>query len=204
MLPADHPAREAERLRAIIVTLAEAMPDLPVSEAAPIIFKSEQRSAQLESVLLTPSRVYPKFADTTPETGAKFIDLCPAIQEPIIDSKKINGIKEFRALTGWGLKESKEAVELWDKLRTAPPPVAAAAAPRPAYTGAWSSTMIADWIDGQTKIIEWLTGASSPPGSYSGSGKIHAIKEVRATCPGHPGLKEAKDGCEEWLRTRPR
>ena len=199
MLPASDPRREAERLRTIIVTLAETMPDMPMRTASEVIFESEKKSAELDRIAL-PQPMYVPLPDTSPKTGAKFIDGVPHIQQPIIEGKKINGIKEFRTLTGWGLREAKEAVEEWDRQRggITSPPVSSSHA----TTGTWTASQIADWIDGQTKIIDMITGAGTPTGSFS-AGKIHAIKEVRATCPSHPGLKEAKEGVEHWQRTRP-
>lgn len=199
MFPASDPRREAERLRTVIVTLAETMPDMPMSMAQDVIFKSEQRAAELDKIAM-PTPAYVPLPDTSPKTGAKFMDGIPHIYQHVLDGKKINAIKEFRTLTGWGLREAKEAVEEWERNRAGitSPPMSSSAT-----TGTWTASQIADWIDGQPKIITMIT---STPGTMTGSftsGKIHAIKEVRATCPSHPGLKEAKEGVEEWQRTRP-
>ena len=105
--------RKAKRLRVIITTLAYAHPLMPMEEAGPIILESEKRAAMLEAPELPKEYVHPKLKDTTPETGAAFMNLCPHIVEYVRDGKTIHAIKEFRAATGWGLKESKYAVEYW-------------------------------------------------------------------------------------------
>lgn len=54
-------------------------------------------------------------------------DFPPSVHNLIADGQKIEAIKEVRALTGWGLREAKEAVERLERgdagsLRGAPSP----------------------------------------------------------------------------------
>lgn len=190
----SHPNREADRLRVIIKSIAYTDPDMRMADAADAIFEIEARTFGIEQMALNDA---PKMAgivlpDQTPETIARFIDLQPDIQA-LAPSKKINAIKEVRALTSVGLKEAKEGVEHWVSTRPKAhySPTAAAAAGR---TLTASMSDIADWIDGQADIIRLLTGSTMLP-----SPKIHAIKETRVRHPAGPSLKEAKDGVEHWM-----
>ncbi len=194
-----HPAeREAERLRVIIETLAATSPDMTMFVAAPTIFEIEQKTAAMEKVQfdqrLAAMRTPPSctLPDTSPETAAKFVDLCQEIKD-MMPHKKINAIKELRARTGLGLKEAKDGVEHWEKYGAGSAP-----APR-SSSGSSTPVAIADWIDSlgsghslQPHLDDVLTGVTHA--------KIKAIKEVRFTCPMAPGLKEAKEGLEEWYR----
>ena len=202
-----HPAeREAERLRVIIQTLAEASPDMTMFAAAPTIFEIERKTAELEKVQfdqrLAAMRTPPActLPDSSPETTAKFVDLCQEIKD-FMPHKKINAIKELRARTGLGLKEAKDGIEYWE--RYYPLPAAPAAPPKSSSgtTRTPTPVAIADWID------TLGPGHSVMPhmeDAYKGvaHAKLKAIKEVRYTCPMAPGLKEAKEGVEEWLRRK--
>lgn len=189
-------AREAERLRIIVQTFAYAHPSMTMDEAVPLILEAEKKTAELEAPKMPKEQVFVPLADHSPETGAAFIDLCPSVQEPIRDGKLIIGIKEFRGLTGWGLKESKEACQFWEATRIKGlTPATSSTIPAPT----WGPADIANWIDGEEAVLVFLEGRSTRP---SGA-KIQAIKETRALCPSYPGLKEAKDGVEHWLATRP-
>lgn len=192
-------AREAERLRVIIETLAHTNPAMTMDEAAPTIFAIEKRTAELEAPKLATEVKYPVLKDTTPQTGALFIELLPDVQKHVKAGKLIDAIKEFRTTTGWGLKDSKDAVELWKSGKH----LSAGGAHKPAsskvtstgvtiYAAPCATTLegdIASWFDRQPELQDMIDDGK----------KINAIKEVRAHCPSMPGLKEAKDGVEFWI-----
>lgn len=199
-----HPAeREAERLRTIIETLAATCPEMTMFAAAPVIFEIEGKTAQKEKVqwekdvLAMRPKPTATLPDTSPETAARFVDLCQEVKDHM-PHKKINAIKELRARTGLGLKEAKDGIEYWERyyplpVAPAPPPASSSRAPTP--------VAIADWIDTlgpghsvQPHLADMLSGTTHA--------KIKAIKEVRFTCPMTPGLKEAKEGVEEWERRK--
>lgn len=194
-----HPAeREAERLRVIIETLATSRPDMTMYEAAPVIFEIEKRTQSMEAVQVVPRTGPMSYAglpfelpDSEPHTLAKFVEICPPIQA-FLPHKKINAIKELRARTGVGLKEAKDGIEHFEKYGAGPGPAASSSRPLPA--GA-SATTTASWIEltvaGQaTRDILTLKSTTH----Y----KILAIKQCRADTL--LGLKEAKEGVEEWIR----
>lgn len=196
-----HPAeREAERLRVIIESLAFAAPSMTIFEAAPKIFEIEQKTMahekvqwdkQLAAMRPPPSCTLP---DTSPATAAKFVDLCQEIKD-FMPHKKINAIKELRARTGLGLKEAKDGIEYWEKFGSgiAPTPPASSSGSLPSST--WSARDVAEWIQhdpagrATRRILD---------GKAVSAWKIAGIKQCRADSM--LGLKEAKDGCEEWLR----
>lgn len=187
--PHDDPRREAERLRIIVETLAFTNPGMTMDEAKEIIPKIEKATAKLEAPEKPNGFIH--LPDTSPETAAKFIDLQPDIQG-YLPHKKIWAIKELRGRTGLGLREAKEAVEHWDSTRNSFPTTPAPATPAYASGTAPSKELIADWIDSQAPVQALLPHK-----------KIQAIKEVRMSCPYPCGLKEAKEGVEHWLDTRP-
>lgn len=119
---------EAERLRVIIETLGYAQPELKLSEALPMIWEIEKKTAKLEleqraALSVNTDGTY-TLEDNKPDTIAAWIDTQPDIIDLITGSKKINAIKEVRTrlmdphrvATGMhlGLKESKEGVEAWE------------------------------------------------------------------------------------------
>lgn len=188
-----HPAnREAERLRVIIESLAYTDPDMPMSLAKEAIFEIEQKSLKLESAQLPMQQLV--LENVLPETIAKFIDLQPDIQA-LVPHKKINAIKECRSrVASLGLKEAKEGVEHWAHTRTGAIPYVPS--PMPTMT-ATTGPAIAAAIDAHLSLREYgrEVGIGTP-----GYNKINWIKDVRAEL--RVGLKEAKDGCEQWLRDR--
>lgn len=188
----QHPAeREAERLRTIITALAAAMPDMELSVAKDVIFESEKKAAELERQQVEQSHLF-MLPDTKPQTIAAAIALQPDIAELVAD-KKINAIKETRARFGangtyLGLKEAKEGVEHYGQYGAGPGPV-----PAPSHGSCASNAPgdIALWIE--------VYGTSTKE-EYDAGKHINAIKEVRARCPSHPSLYDAKKGYEEWRR----
>lgn len=190
----NDPRREAERLRILMEGFRHAMPSMTLDEAVPMIFAAEKRTAELEAPK-TPAYGEFTLPDSKPETIGKFIDLRVDIQELINDRNLILAIKEVRATTGLGLKESKDGVEHWRMRHVATPTPVRPAIPYPPSRGT-GIDRIADWIaEPAQKDIQTMVLHPTPS-----AGRIHAIKEVRSRCPLFPGLKEAKDGCEEWLR----
>lgn len=193
-----HPAeREAERLRVIIETLAATSPDMTMFVAAPTIFEIEKKTADMEKVqwekdvLAARPRPVATLPDTSPETAARFVDLCQEIKDEL-PHKKINAIKELRARTGLGLKEAKEGIEYWEKHHSTTTPASSSST---ALSG-HSARIWADWIEhstGATAIRRDLRAKASP---YY---KIQAIKDVRAASS-TLNLKEAKEAVEEWFR----
>jgi ribosomal protein L7/L12 len=196
-----HPAeREAERLRVIIQTLADACPDMTMFTAAPTIFETERKTAELEKVQfdqrLAAMRTPPACTrpDSTPETAAKFVELCQEIKDHM-PHKKINAIKELRARTGLGLKEAKDGIEYWERHGggSAPAPVSSSGTALPGH-GA-TPRVWADWIEHSTAAADIRRDLRAKVSSYY---KIQAIKDVRAATT--LGLKEAKEAVEEWIR----
>lgn len=197
----EHYEREATRLRVIIEALAFVEPDMPLSKAAPLLFEIEAETFHRESLQLRSNGI--ELPDTQPETVARLIDLQPSIQDLITGGKKINGIKEVRTLTGLGLKESKEGVEHWHKTRPLPatrsspaPSSSSFASRRSAPPASSLPADVAVWIIGEPSILSMIQDGID--GKIS-SGKIHVIKEIRAV--GALGLKESKEGLEEYMRT---
>lgn len=191
----DHPAeREAERLRTIITTLAEVMPEMEMGIAKDVIFGSEAKAAELERQQVQKANIF-MLPDDSPRTIAMFIELQPDIAA-LVPHKKIHAIKEVRARVGAGgtyigLKEAKEGVEFFEAkahLSAGTPAPTTAVGHCPANTpGA-----ICDWIQDYGHIVR---------DTYDIKGnKITAIKEVRALCPSFPSLMAAKEGFEEWVR----
>lgn len=189
--PYDHPAREAERLRIIVETLAYTNPGMTMDEAKTVIPEIEKRTAKLEA----PERPngFITLPDSEPETIAKFIDLQPDIQDHI-PTRKINAIKETRARTFLGLKETKEGVEHWDRTRNAAAAWAGSSSPL--------NETVAKWIDGQSAIQDHILEAPGMDRLGRKHSRITGIKDVRLGCSAASGLKEAKDGVDHWLRTR--
>lgn len=124
---------EAERLRVIIETLGYAQPELKLSEALPMIWEIEKKTAKLEleqraALSVNADGTY-TLEDNKPDTIAAWIDTQPDIIDLITGSKKINAIKEVRdrlldperlhitheSGRAWhvGLKDAKDAVEAW-------------------------------------------------------------------------------------------
>jgi ribosomal protein L7/L12 len=203
-----HPAeREAERLRVIIETLATTSPDMTMFTAAPTIFEIEKKTAELERVQVQETLDTPghytgaifHLPDNSPETAARFVAICPPITD-FLPHKKINAIKELRARTGLGLKEAKDGIEHFERYGTAAGPAPATASSSGAFGGKTPTAgLVADWIATlhvTHPIIRHIEDVMHGSGS---SPKIKAIKEVRADCPMYPGLKEAKEGVEEFL-----
>lgn len=191
-------AREADRLRVIIESLAYTDPGMPMSEAAPTIFAIEKRTVELEDAALDSKAIRMK---TDPETLGKFIDIQPDIQAEG-PHRTILAIKMLRQrvvdLDGkpLGLLEAKVAIQEWVK--------------RAAYTPASPMTYVsppaeevADWIDTQEDIVELLDDHLLGKSSIT-KPRILAIKEARIRWPGAAtlGLREAKEGVDEWLATR--
>lgn len=193
----QHPAeREAERLRIILTTLAESMPDMELGIAAPIIFETEKKTAELERQQVETAGIF-MLPNSKPETIAAFIELQPDIADLCVD-KKINAIKEVRSRAGAdgtfiGLKEAKEGVEWFVSGGHFAVPTTSASPP-----GAWNPTFTTaeavEWVDLQPEI----TDAYDSPGFSGGPNKIQAIKECRAMTT--LGLTEAKDLVEAWAR----
>ena len=203
-----HPAeRDAERLRAILVTLAEAAPGMTLEEAMPIITASEKKTMELEVPrieTLTGKKQLVILKDTTPATGAQYVSIRAEIIDMIEDGKTINAIKEFRAETGWGLKESKDAVEHYRTYGGTPIGPSSSTPSLPRWMTSFNVADMSRWIDTETEITDLLNDwqMDMAAGKYS-SAKIQAIKDVRAKHPGRPGLKEAKDAVEHWISGNP-
>lgn len=185
----DHYARESVRLRTIIEALAYVEPHMQLEVAAPLIFEIEKETFDRETLQL-PGREVP-LNDFAPETLAQLIDICPKVRDEI-PLRKINAIKELRALTNAGLKEAKEGVEHWASTRGT-----AKGYPAPSAPKSSSPADMADWIDTEPSILRMIDDGLA---GVIGHGKIQVIKEVRALSS--QGLKESKEGVEEWLRTR--
>lgn len=125
-LAPNHPGREAERLRTILETLLATQPELPLGDAVPMIFRIEEHAAKrereeftaLHEKLTQASKPIPTvFRDG--EAVADWISSSNPMAAPVRDfmvaGKKINAIKEVRAVLGIGLKEAKDGVECWER-----------------------------------------------------------------------------------------
>lgn len=105
---------DSERLRTILFSLDEVMPEVSLKDALKHVesIEAKLKIADLPTYKDGASVVLPDFA---PRTIARWVDSQTAIKFFIADTKKINAIKETRALTGAGLKEAKEGVEAWER-----------------------------------------------------------------------------------------
>lgn len=104
---------DSERLRTILISLNEVMPELMLKDALEHVSTIE---AKLKSDLSHTSFIAGatvSLPNSLPKTIAYWIGSQPEIKEYILDSKKIQAIKEVRGLTRVGLKEAKEGVEYW-------------------------------------------------------------------------------------------
>jgi ribosomal protein L7/L12 len=193
MTAEDAGFREAERLRIILQSFADVQPNMMLHEAVPAIFETEKKTRDLESVQAVAAVPGFPLPDPDNDTVSKWIDLNPDVQTLILDGKKLQAIKEVRTRTMWkgamlGLYESKEGVEYWDRTR-------GSKVPAPAVSSSTRGT-------GKHDIADWIAEV----GQYDirdlgfDSKRIQAIKEVRHRYPEGAGLKEAKDGYEEWER----
>lgn len=106
------------------------------------------------------------------------------IEALVAARQKIGAIKEFRALTGVGLKEAKDAVEHFEAHGQWPPGVATMG---PAGAVASAPAFVPAPPQGPRAVIEQLVADGQI---------IGAIKELRSIT--HWGLKETKEAVDEY------
>lgn len=112
-------------LRAIWRTIAQTQPRLTVEEGYRLALEIEEKLREELAVEEAPDHVANPGSIRAGESLrdyyvriAKWIDASPdaeEIREDMTLGKKINAIKELRGATLCGLKEAKEAIELWER-----------------------------------------------------------------------------------------